>query len=328
MIVTVDPPTNADQEPGDTFVHDPVLLAEVVDLFADAPSGTVVDGTLGGAGHTSAILAAHSHLNVVGVDRDPLARSVASERLAAYGDRAEVVDGTFDDGIALVAARRPLSGVLLDLGVSSPQIDRADRGFSYSRPGPLDMRMDSDGGPTAADVLATIDESELAAQLRRLADEPHARRIARALLDNPPTTTAELAERVRAAVPARDQRRGDPAKRTFQALRILVNDELAILERALDVAIDGLAPGGVIVVISYHSGEDRLVKDRFRNGAEPARHLPRHLPIPEGLSPELTLLTRKAVTASAAEQATNPRATSARLRAARRADAASDRSST
>ncbi|MEO1065271.1 MAG: 16S rRNA (cytosine(1402)-N(4))-methyltransferase RsmH [Actinomycetota bacterium] len=302
-----------------TFSHRPVLLDEVTELLASVPEGIVVDGTLGGGGHSAALLEARPDLTVVGVDRDPAARVAAAERLAAYGDRISIVDDTSDRGIRRAAERGAVTGVLLDLGVSSPQIDEPGRGFSYRNDGPLDMRMDPTIGPTAAELLDGIDERDLARLLRDLSDEPHARRIARAIVAaRPLRTTGELAEVVRNAVPAAARRRGDPSKRTFQALRIAVNDELDLLERSLDAALEVLAPGGRLVVLAYHSGEDRLVKDRFRAATDPTLGLPRHLPIPPDLNVSMRLLTRKAVTATPAEADANPRATSARLRAVER----------
>lgn len=302
-----------------TFAHTPVLLDEVCELFAAVPGGIVVDGTLGGGGHSEALLAARSDRRVIGIDRDPEARAAAARRLDRFGDRAIIVAATSDEGLARAAAEGPVVGVLLDLGVSSPQIDRAARGFSYRQDGPLDMRMDPTVGRSAAELLDDLDADELAALLRRFADEPHARRIARSVIGaRPVRTTDQLAAAVRDAVPAAVRRRGDPAKRTFQALRIAVNDELDLLERTLDRAIEAVAPGGRVVVISYHSGEDRLVKHRFRQATDPYRHLPRHLPPPPGATPTHRALTRRAVVAGADEQGRNPRSASARLRAIER----------
>lgn len=301
------------------FAHTPVLLDEVVDLLAEVPAGTVVDGTLGAGGHAAAVLDRRPDLHLVGVDRDPTARAAASERLAPHGDRVEIVAATSADGLARTAAAGTITGVLLDLGVSSPQIDLSDRGFSYRVDGPLDMRMDPTSGPTAAELLDGLDEHELTRLLRDLADEPHARRIARAVLAaRPITTTARLADVVRDAVPAAVRRRGDPAKRTFQALRIAVNDELGSLERTIDLALDVIAPGGRIVVIAYHSGEDRIVKDRFRQVSDPTRGLPRHLPIPADAHARFRTLTRRAITPGDEELVANPRSASARLRAVER----------
>ncbi|MEM9607032.1 MAG: 16S rRNA (cytosine(1402)-N(4))-methyltransferase RsmH [Actinomycetota bacterium] len=304
---------------GVAFTHAPVLLDEVLELFGPVPPGIVVDGTLGGGGHSAALLDARSDLRVVGVDRDPDARAAAAERLAPHGDRATIIATTSDEGLVRASSLGPISGVLLDLGVSSPQIDVPERGFSYRQDGPLDMRMDPERGRSAAELLDDLEADELGRLLRQLADEPHARRIARAVVAARPfTTTTELADVVREAVPAAARRRGDPAKRTFQALRIAVNDELGLLDRTLDRAIDAIAPGGRVVVISYHSGEDRMVKDRFRQATDPHRNLPRHLPPPPGAGPTHVALTRRAIVPGADEQARNPRSASARLRAIER----------
>ena len=303
------------------FVHDPVLVDLVVELFARVPAGTIVDATLGGAGHAAAVLESRSDLSVLGLDRDPDALAAAQARLAPYGSRAAAVRARFDQLATVVAAAgtasQPIVGVLFDLGVSSPQFDRADRGFSYRLDAPLDMRMDPTQGISAADVVNTASVGELADILRRNADERFAGRIARAIeAARPLTTTTELAEVVVAAIPAPARRRGGyPAKKTFQALRIHVNDELGVLPPALDAAIDIVAPDGVIQVISYHSGEDRIVKERFRRADDGGCTCPPNLPCVCGAVPEARLLKRGGWTASPAEVAANPRASSARLRA-------------
>jgi 16S rRNA (cytosine1402-N4)-methyltransferase len=214
----------------------------------------------------------------------------------------------------------PVSGVLFDLGVSSPQLDRADRGFSYRHDAPLDMRMDRTSGPTAADVVNDTDERDLASLLRTFGDERFANRIAKAIVRaRPVRTTAELAELVRDAIPAPARRTGGhPAKRTFQAIRIAVNEELDILPGALDQAVDVLAAGGRCAVLSYHSGEDRITKARFRHAATGGWTGPAHLPPPDSVRPTVRLLKAGAWTPDADEQATNPRAASARLRAVER----------
>jgi 16S rRNA (cytosine1402-N4)-methyltransferase len=301
------------------FEHEPVMVDEIVELFAPVPAGTVVDATLGGAGHARALLEAHPQLRVAGLDRDPLAVAVATERLAPFGDRATVTHARFD-GMAAAAADLGLevvSGVLFDLGVSSPQLDRADRGFSHRFGAALDMRMDTTTGITAADVVNGYDEAELARVLRELGDERYARRIARSIVANRPiTTTAQLAEIVRDAIPAPARRTGGhPARRSFQAVRIEVNAELEILPDALDDAMALLAPGGRCVVLAYHSGEDRIVKERFRNAATGGCTCPPGLPCQCGAVPTVRLLKRGAWKPSAAEVARNPRAESARLRA-------------
>jgi 16S rRNA (cytosine1402-N4)-methyltransferase len=309
------------------FEHEPVMVSEIVELFAPVPAGTVVDVTVGGAGHARALLEAHPHLGVAGLDRDPAAVAVATERLAPFGDRATVTHARFD-GMARAVADLGLdvvSGVLFDLGVSSPQLDRADRGFSHRFDASLDMRMDTTTGITAADVVNGYDEAELARVLRDLGDERYARRIARSIVANRPiTTTAQLAEIVRDAIPAPARRTGGhPARRSFQAVRIEVNAELEILPGALDQAMALLAPGGRCVVLAYHSGEDRIVKERFRNAATGGCTCPPGLPCQCGAVPTVRLLKRGAWKPSAAEVERNPRAESARLRAVEKLPAAS-----
>jgi 16S rRNA (cytosine1402-N4)-methyltransferase len=301
------------------FEHRPVMVDEIVDLFADVPPGTVVDATLGGAGHSRAILDAHPHLRVAGLDQDPDAVEVATERLAPYGDRASVTHVRFDR--MSVAVRdlglEAVSGVLFDLGVSSPQLDRGERGFSHRFDAPLDMRMDTTAARNAADVVNGYDETALARVLRELGDERFASRIAKAIVANRPvTTTAQLAEIVRDAIPAPARRTGGhPAKRSFQAVRIEVNAELDILPGAIDQAIELLAPGGRCVVLAYHSGEDRIVKERFRTASTGGCTCPPGLPCVCGAVPQVRLLKRGAWKPTAAEIAANPRAESARLRA-------------
>ena len=265
-----------------------MLVDLVVELFAPVPPGVVVDATLGGGGHAEALLDAHAHLSVLGLDQDPDAIAAASARLARFGDRAAVRRTRFDQIARVVAEELPglghsgASGALFDLGVSSPQFDRPERGFSYRGEGPLDMRMDPQGPVSAADLVNGAEEAELARLLRAYGDERYAGRIARAIVARRPiATTAELAEVVRDAVPAPARRRGGhPARRTFQAIRIAVNDELAILPGTLDDAIDVLVPGGRCVAIAYHSGEDRIVKQRFRHAETGGWTGPSHLPVP------------------------------------------------
>jgi 16S rRNA (cytosine1402-N4)-methyltransferase len=301
------------------FEHRPVMADEIVDLFGPVPPGTVVDATLGGASHARALLDAHAHLRVAGLDQDPDAVAVATERLAPYGDRATVTHARFDrmaDALHDLGIEA-VSGVLFDLGVSSPQLDRAERGFSHRFDAPLDMRMDTTTGPTAADVINGYDEAELVRVLRDLGDERFAGRIARAIVARRPvTTTGELAEIVRDAIPAPARRTGGhPAKRSFQAVRIEVNAELDILPAALDQAIELLVPGGRCVVLAYHSGEDRIVKERFRTASTGGCTCPPGLPCVCGATPLVRLLKRGAWKPSAAEITANPRAESARLRA-------------
>ena len=301
------------------FEHQPVMVDEIVELFRSVPSGTVVDATVGGGGHASAILDAVSHVSLLGLDRDADAVAAASETLARFGDRVTLRQVRFD---ALTETMNELAldtiaGVLFDLGVSSPQFDRADRGFSYRLDAPLDMRMDQRQPRGAADIVNEADASDLARILREHGDERYASRIARAIVAaRPILTTTELADVVRDAIPAPARRRGGhPAKRTFQALRIEVNDELAVLPDALDQAIDALAPGGRCAVLSYHSGEDRIVKARFRAAVTGGCTCPPELPCQCGatrLVRELRPLKRRP---KPDEIVANPRSESAVLRA-------------
>jgi len=314
--------------PAPAFSHRPVLVDLVVELFAPVPPGVVVDATLGGGGHAEALLDAHPHLSVLGLDQDPDAIAAATARLARFGDRITVRRTRFDEIARVVAEVLPglghagASGALFDLGVSSPQLDRPERGFSYRGAGPLDMRMDPSRPVSAADLVNGAAETELVRLLRAYGDERHARRIARAIVAHRPvSTTDELADIVRDAVPAPARRRGGhPARRTFQAIRIAVNDELGILPATLDDAIDVLVPGGRCVAIAYHSGEDRIVKDRFRHAATGGWTGPSHLPTPPGVRPVVRLLRRGAWRPTAAEIADNPRAEAARLRAVEKLD--------
>ncbi len=307
--------------------HVPVLRDRVVGLLAPAaqPDGVVVDATVGLAGHAAALLAAVPGVHLVALDRDPAALALSRDRLAPYADRVRLVHATYD---ALPDVLRDLGvpsvdGVLFDLGVSSLQLDEADRGFAYAQDADLDMRMDPTTGQTAAEVLNTYSHGELVRVLREYGEERFAPRIAAAIVRGreaePFTTSARLAELVRDAIPAPARRTGGhPAKRTFQALRIEVNGELAILERALPAALDAVRVGGRVVVLAYHSLEDRLVKQAFRAGTRGCV-CPPDLPVCGcGREPELRLLTRGAERPSALEVAANPRAASARLRAVER----------
>ena len=302
------------------FRHVPVLVERIVELFAPVPPGWVVDATVGGGGHASALLAAHPHLRVLGLDQDSDALAAASARLEPFGDRARLHRTRFDalDDIVEQLDTTPVSGVLFDLGVSSPQLDRAGRGFSYRHDAPLDMRMDQRQVRTAADVVNTTDERELTGVIRAFGDERYARRIAKAIIAaRPVATTAELAEVVRDAIPAPARRTGGhPAKRTFQAIRIAVNAELDVLAPAIDAGLAALQPGGRCAVLSYHSGEDRIVKARLRHAATGGWTGPAHLPPPSGVHPTIRLLKAGSWTPPEAEVAANPRASSARLRAA------------
>jgi 16S rRNA (cytosine1402-N4)-methyltransferase len=307
--------------------HVPVLLPRVTELLgpalADRPA-VLVDATLGLGGHAAALLAAHPRLTLVGLDRDPQALALAGRRLVAFSDRTHLVHAVYDR-IAEVLGELGLprvDGVLFDLGVSSLQLDADERGFSYARDAELDMRMDPGGGPTAADVLNTYPAAELARVLREYGEERFAARIASAVVRRrerqPLRRSAELVELLYEAVPAASRRTGGhPAKRTFQALRIEVNGELDALRTALPAAVDALAVGGRIVVLAYHSLEDRIVKRELtaRSQSRTPPGLPVELP---GHGPELRLLTRGAEVARAEEIEENPRAASVRLRAAER----------
>ena len=297
------------------FEHQPVMVQEVVELFAPVPEGAVVDATVGGAGHATAILDAHPHLSVIGLDRDPDAIEAAGARLAPYGARARLHHARFD-GLSEVVDGA-VSGVLFDLGVSSPQLDRGERGFAFLHDGPLDMRMDPTTGQSAADIVNESSIAELARILRDGGETRWAQRIARAIAAaRPITTTGELAELVRSAIPAAARRTGGhPATRTFQALRIAVNDELAILPGAIDDAIAALKPRGRCVVLAYHSGEDRIVKDRFNEAVTGGCTCPPALPCVCGAEPKVKLVFRGARKPSAEELARNHRAESARMRA-------------
>jgi 16S rRNA (cytosine1402-N4)-methyltransferase len=301
------------------FEHRPVLVDLVVALFAPVPPGVVVDATVGGAGHAAALLDAHPHLSLVGLDQDPMAVAAATARLGRFGDRAVVRRARFDTITETLheLGHESASGALFDLGVSSPQLDLPERGFSYRDDGPLDMRMDTDGDLRAADLVNEADGRDLAIVLRDYGDERHATRIARAIVAARPITgTAQLAELVRNAIPAPARRRGGhPARRTFQALRIAVNRELDILPGAIDAALDLLGPGGRCVSLAYHSGEDRIVKARFRHAATGGWSGPGHLPPPPDIRPTVKLLKQGAWKPSPEEIAVNPRSEAARGRA-------------
>jgi 16S rRNA (cytosine1402-N4)-methyltransferase len=303
------------------------MLDRVVALLAPALEGrpaVVVDATLGLGGHAEALLSRHPALRLVGLDRDPQALQLSGDRLSPYEERITLVHAVYDELPAVLSrlGLERVDGVLFDLGVSSPPLDEAERGFAYAVEAPLDMRMDPTRGRTAADVVNGYTVERLTAVLRDYGEERFARRIAEAIVrerDRTPLHSSQrLAELVREAVPAATRRTGGhPAKRTFQALRVEVNDELGALARALPAAVAALRVGGRIVVLSYQSLEDRLVKRVLRAGSTSTA--PADLPVePEWAAPQLRLLTRGAETPSDAELADNPRAASARLRAAER----------
>jgi 16S rRNA (cytosine1402-N4)-methyltransferase len=307
--------------------HLPVLMQRCVDLLAPAlaaPGSVLVDCTLGMGGHTEAVLEQVPTARVLGIDRDLQALALASARLERFGDRFVPVHAVYDEITDVVDehADGAVQGVLMDLGVSSLQLDESERGFSYAQDAPLDMRMDQSRGITAADVLNTYDERDLVRILREYGEERFAPRVARAIVrrreTQPWERTAELADAVRAAIPAATRKTGgNPSKRTFQALRIEVNGELEVLERAVPAAVEALAVDGRIVVESYQSLEDRIVKRAIARGTTSSA--PAGLPVePETHRPYLEALTRGAEEADAAELERNPRSASVRLRAARR----------
>ena len=309
--------------------HIPVLLDRVLELLAPTVSLTrgrqvIVDATLGLGGHAEAMLERFPDLVVVGIDRDPEAIARSSDRLARFGDRVVLVNAVYDQiGEAIRGAGfTAVSGVLFDLGVSSLQLDVKERGFAYAQDAPLDMRMNPSSGLSAADVLNTYDERDLARVLWEYGEERFARKIARAVVEqrdsDPFDTSAPLVELVRRSIPAATRRTGgNPAKRTFQALRIEVNDELGAWRRALPAALDAITVGGRVVVLAYHSLEDRFAKRTFV--AATSSSAPRDLPVvPAEMAPKFTLVTRGAEQATPAEVAENPRAKSVRLRAIER----------
>jgi 16S rRNA (cytosine1402-N4)-methyltransferase len=317
----------ADRYDAADAVHVPVLLERVLALLgpalADRPA-VAVDATLGLGGHAEALLRAHPQLTLVGLDRDPDALARSRERLAPYAARVHLVHAVYDRMPDVLAelGLAGVQGVLFDLGVSSLQLDVTERGFAYAHDAPLDMRMDQSGGPTAAEIVNHYPVAELARVLREYGEERFALRIAQAIDRErrvaPLRSTAQLADLVREAIPAATRRHGGhPAKRTFQALRIEVNGELAAVRAAIPAALDALAVGGRIVVLAYHSLEDRIVKQAF--AALAADRTPAALPVSlPGRRPQLRLLTRGAEQADDAEIAHNPRAASVRLRAAER----------
>jgi 16S rRNA (cytosine1402-N4)-methyltransferase len=311
--------------------HLPVMVDRTVELLRPRPDGVYLDATLGLGGHAERLLEASAPGGrVIGVDRDPAALALARERLAWAGERLVTVAASFADLAEAVAEAgvERVDGILYDLGVSSLQLDEAERGFSYRVDAPLDMRMDPTRGITAAEVLATYPRSELTRVLRVYGEERFAPRIARFIDDArrraPIRTTGELVELVKAAIPAAARRTGPhPARRVFQALRIEVNGELTALADSLPRAIDLLAPGGRLVVLSYHSLEDRIVKRTLvaaATGREPGQPPALPVPPPSGGStaptPQIAILTRRPETPSEAEITANPRAESAKLRAA------------
>lgn len=305
--------------------HVPVLLREVVEALRPHRGGVFVDATLGLGGHARALLEASEAVRLVGIDRDPEALDEARRRLAPFGERVVLVEGRHEE-LAIHLDRLGIArvdGVLADLGVSSLQLDAPERGFSFMRDGPLDMRMSREG-PTAAHLVATLPETELATIFRELGEEPRARAVARALVqarkEAPIQTTGELRRIVsRAAAPGAPHR--DPATRVFQALRIATNRELTELERFLDDAIERLSLGGRLAVLSYHSLEDRIVKETLRKHAAGCTCPPSFPVCVCSRRTVLSLVTKKPVRPALEEVRENPRARSARLRVAERSTA-------
>jgi 16S rRNA (cytosine1402-N4)-methyltransferase len=307
----------------DNTIHTPVLLERTVELLAPAlrrEGAVLVDATLGMAGHAEAFLERFPTITLVGIDRDEDALAIARRRLAPFTERVRFTHAVYDELGAVLAGlgMQRVAGILFDLGVSSLQLDQVERGFSYSKDAPLDMRMDATGERTAESILATYSELDLRRIFYEYGDEKLAPRYASRIVQRretaPLQTSAELVELIIAATPAAAQRAGHPAKRVFQALRIEVNQELSVLERAIPAAVDALEVGGRMVVLSYQSLEDRIVKRvlQSRSVSTAPRGLPVELPEHR---PELKLLVRGAELASDEEKAQNPRATPVRLRA-------------
>lgn len=300
--------------------HIPVLLNAVLDglRVEEHPAGRFIDGTLGAAGHTTAILKATQSARVLGFDRDTQALAIAAEQLAPFGERAVLVHANYDQmgKLAPPLGFSAVDGILLDLGISSMQVDQAERGFAFRADGPLDMRFDARSTEaSAAELVNTLTESALADILYQYGEERDSRRIARAIAAARPIhTTKQLAEVIYAAVPAVHRQKIHPATRSFQALRIVVNDELGALERTLPVALDLLSVGGRLAAISFHSLEDRIVKQFFKREATDCLCPPRQLICTCGHTASVDLITRKPLSADEAETAANPRSRSAQLR--------------
>lgn len=307
-------------------IHTPVMLERTVELLAPAigdAGAVLVDATLGMGGHSRALLERFPQLTVVGLDRDPDALAIAGERLKPFGSRARLVHTVYDGIREAVRGEGfdEVQGVLFDLGVSSLQLDRAERGFAYAKDAPLDMRMDPTRGRTAAEVIAEFDEADLRRIFLDYGEEKLAARYARAIVRarevRPITRSSELVEILDQATPAAVKRAGHPAKRVFQALRIEVNEELSVLDRAIPAALDVLAVGGRTVVLAYQSLEDRIVKRAFQAASSSTAPAGLPMELPEH-RPQFRLLVRGAELASEAEQTENPRAKPVRLRAAER----------
>lgn len=301
----------------DLFEHDPVMVDEITAIFDAVPAGTVIDATLGGGGHSHALLSRRRDISILGIDQDADAIAAALERLSEFADRVRTSRRRFDEIPEAMAEHgiTEVSGALFDLGVSSPQLDRPERGFSYRNEGPVDMRMDDEQQWSAHDVVNGYERNELARVIRQHGDERFANRIADAIVAaRPIESTTDLAEVVTTAIPAAARRTGGhPAKRTFQAIRIEVNSELDVLPTALDQAVEATVPGGRIAVLSYHSGEDRIAKQRFALAAG-ACDCPHDLPCVCGAIMTVRVVRGIPKRASAEEQQRNRRSTSALLR--------------
>jgi 16S rRNA (cytosine1402-N4)-methyltransferase len=304
--------------------HQPVLEREIVEFFASQSAGVLVDATLGGGGHSAALLDASPSRRIIGIDRDPEARAAAALRLAPYDTRVRIVAATFATMGDVVHEQadflsgETVTGILMDLGVSSHQLDESSRGFSFRVDAALDMRMDPTEGITAAQYLASADLDDFVRLLRANGEDRFAGAIARSVLERQPQTTGELTEAVERAVPMAARRRGHVATRVFQALRIVVNDEMNELDLGLEGAINVLAPGGLLAVISYHSGEDRAVKSALHEASTGGCHCPYELGCVCGAVPRVHLTKASALLATAREVDDNPRARSARLRTAQK----------
>ena len=296
--------------------HIPVLLNEVLD-YLQPGGGTFIDGTFGAGGYTRAILAAHPNNKVIAFDRDPTTKKAADKIKSEFGNRFTFVQDCFSKMAAHIT--EPVDGIVLDIGVSSMQIDTPERGFSLRFNGPLDMRM-SNTGPTAADLIATLPESKLADILFKYGEERQSRKIAHALKEHQPKTTAEMAEIIHHIMP-RPKDGSDSATRSFQALRIAVNDELGELERVLADSPKLLKTGGRLVVVSFHSLEDRIVKDFLAQNSTKQQHINKYAKNETDIG-IFQLLNKKPITASDTELTQNPRAHSAKLRAAERTEVA------
>ena len=309
------------------YGHKPVLLDECLDALAIKPEGNYLDGTLGRAGHSLAILRRLTTGRLVGIDRDQTAIEAAEERLAEFGDRVTLVHGNFADlgNILQELGITGLDGMLFDLGVSSPQLDEPRRGFSYMHDAPLDMRMDETAALDAGEVVNTWSYEELRRIFYEYGEERYAPQVAKAIVrrreDKPVETTGELAEIIRGAMPGAALReKQHPAKRTFQAIRIAVNGELDALPPMLEAAADGLRPGGRLAVITFHSLEDRIVKQKLRELATGCTCPPEFPVCVCGRKPKMKLITRKPIVSGSAELEENPRARSAKLRVAERTE--------